>query len=171
MRSNKLRVFWCIVLFLFLSNTITSQIQYPRFTTDSLGQKIIEMTIEQAQKLDNNSEMLELVKKLNSQMSESDSICLKVVSENEKVIALQKIQVSKLQESLLTKDEIIKTLQKEIKEHEIKEGILEKQVDNREETIKEKDKQISSMKRKLLFSRIAGGVITTGLLILILLTH
>lgn len=171
MKSNKLRVFWCIVLFLFISNTMTSQIQYPRFATDSLGQKIIEMTIEQAQKLDNNSEMLELVKKLNSQMVESDSICLKVVSENEKVIALQKIQVSKLQESLSTKDDIIKTLQKEIKEHEMKEGVLEKQVDNRQEVIKEKDKQIKSMKRKLLFSRIAGGVITTGLLILILLAN
>ena len=170
MSSYKLvKVFWSVLLFMLLSKKISSQINYPRFVTDSLGQKIVELTIEQAQKLDNSSEMLVLVEKLNMQLTQSDSICVKVISENEKVISIQKMQISKLNESLLIKDKEIENLQSEIKQHELKEDILTKQVENRKEVIVEKDKEIKKLKRRLLFTRIIGGAVTTGLLFLIII--
>ena len=46
---------------LFISiNVFSQEIEYPRYQVDSLGQSVVVMTIEQAQTLDNNSDLLEL---------------------------------------------------------------------------------------------------------------
>ena len=51
-------------ILLALSFAASGQIDYPKVETDSLGQKIVIMTIEQAQKLDNSSDLLVLFGKL-----------------------------------------------------------------------------------------------------------
>ena len=49
-----------ILLTLFFSTMFSqvAQIQYPKFEIDSLGQKVVVMTIPQAMKLNNNSNIL-----------------------------------------------------------------------------------------------------------------
>ena len=73
------------LLFLF-TLTAYSQIEYPRYDKDANGQAIVMLTIEQAQALDNNTDLLFMFEKLNSQIGNYDSICLKLVNEKEKVI-------------------------------------------------------------------------------------
>jgi uncharacterized protein (DUF3084 family) len=158
-----------IFLLTLISINVYSQIDYPKYEVDSLGQKVIVMTIEQAQSLDNNSEMLSLFEKLNTQIGSYDSVCVKVINDKDLVISSQKIQISKLKETLNNKDEQIKTLQSEIKEHENKEKILQDQVDNRQEVITEKDKKIKKMKLKMILGGGAGAAIIGGLLFIILL--
>jgi uncharacterized protein (DUF3084 family) len=171
MKSIKLgKHFWVIlILLLVFCKVSNAQIDYPRYEIDSLGEKVIVMTIEQAQSLDNNSDMLILVQKLNIQLKNSDSICVKVINDKDLVIATQKIQVSGLKESLNNKDSQIKALQGEIKDHELKEGVLQDEVDNREVVITEKNKQIKKMKLKMIFGGGIGAAIIGGLLFIILL--
>jgi predicted phage tail protein len=158
-----------LFLLTLISINVYSQIDYPKYEVDSLGQKVIVMTIEQAQSLDNNSEMLSLFEKLNSQIGSYDSVCVKVINDKDVVISSQKLQISKLKESLNNKDEQITTLQSEIKQHEVKEKILQDQVDNRQEVIGEKDKQIKKMKLKMILGGGVGAAIIGGLLFIILL--
>lgn len=160
-----------ILAFLFCSIPTFSQIEYPRYSVDSLGQKIVLLTIEQAAKLDNNSELLLLFEKMNAQISDYDSVCVKVVTDKEKVISSQKLEIAKLKEALNNKDDQISTLQKEIGDYVIRVNILEKQLENRNLIISEKDSQITGMRGKMLFGGIGGGVVIIGLVGLLILIN
>lgn len=172
MISHKLeKIFYTLLLFLFLSKTVTSQISYPRFSIDSLGQKIVELTIEQAQKLDNDGEMLILLQKWSSNIGKSDSICLKVIDDKEKVISSQKLLISNLYKDISNKEEMIKTLSEEVQTYKLETQNLTSQVENREGVIKENKKQIRKMKLKMIVGGGIGAAVIAGLLVLILVAH
>jgi hypothetical protein len=63
-----------IIILSFFALFSSAQIDYPKYSVDSLGQKIVLLTIDQAMRLDNNSELLGLFEKLNSQISDYDSV-------------------------------------------------------------------------------------------------
>ena len=161
-----------LILFsLLLTLTSFSQISYPQYIIDSLGQKVIVMTIPQAMRLDNNSELLGLFEKLNSQLGEYDSVCVRVITNKEKVIAVQNLEIIKLKESLNNKDVQIKNLQDQISKYIITIGILEQEVENRQSVISEKDLQISGLKTKMIFGGIGGGIVIIGLVLGLILVH
>lgn len=146
-------------------------IEYPRFETDSNGQQVILMTIEQAQALDNSTDLLALMERANSQIGQYDSVCVKVINDKEQVIASQKLEIAKLKESLNNKDEQIKSLQGEVAAYLKKILILESEVANRQQVIDEKNLQIRKMKTKMIFGGIGGGVAIIGLVLGLLLVH
>lgn len=169
MKFNKLAL-----IFLFVSiwvNSFSQKIDYPKYSTDSLGQTVVVMTIEQAMKLDNNSELLTLFEKLNSQIGEYDSACVKVINDKEAVIVAQKMEISTLKASLTNKDAQLTSLQNRIAEYIVKVGILEEQVQNRQAVIDEKDRQIRGLKTKMLFGGIGGGVAIVGLILGLILVN
>jgi uncharacterized protein (DUF3084 family) len=122
-------------------------------------------------KLDNNSELLTLFEKLNSQLGEYDSTCIKVINDKEKVISIQTVEISKLKESLNIKDEQIASLQHRIAEYIVNIGILQDQVKNREDVISEKDKQIRGLKTKMIFGGIGSGAAIVGLILGLIFIH
>lgn len=154
-----------LLISILFSLTLMSQIDYPRYEVDSLGQTVVVMTIEQAQKLDNNSELLSLFEKLNAQMLDYDSVCIRVINDKEYVISTQKLEISKLKESIDLKDEKIITLQKEIEEHNKKVNLLEQQLLNRNDLIKVKDEEIGRLKMKMIIGGSASGLAIIGLII------
>lgn len=154
-----------LLISILFSLTLMSQIDYPRYEVDSLGQTVVVMTIEQAQKLDNNSELLSLFEKLNAQMLDYDSVCIRVINDKEYVISTQKLEISKLKESIDLKDEKIITLQKEIEEHNKKVNLLEQQLLNRNDLIKVKDEEIRRLKIKMAVGGSASGLAIIGLII------
>lgn len=154
---------------LFISLTSFSQIDYPRYEVDSLGQKVVVMTIEQAQKLDNNSDLLLLFEELNAQISSYDSICIKAINEKNIVISEQKVLIEQLNNSLDTKDETIHNLQKQIAEYQLREVMLNQQITNLNEQIDIKDKIIRKQKTKMIVGGTLGGAAIVGLIIGILL--
>lgn len=162
---------YILILFLLLTINSFSQIDYPKYSVDSLGQNVIVMTIPQAMRLDNNSELLSLFEKLNSQLGEYDSVCVRVITDKEKVIAVQKLEITKLKESLNNKDVQIKNLQNQISKYIITIGILEQEVENRNSVISEKDLQIRGLKTKMIFGGIGGGTIIIGLILGLILIH
>ena len=171
MKVSKLAIFFLFIVTLFSSSVSAQTIDYPRYEVDSLGQKVVVMTIEQAMKLDNNSELLTLFEKLNSQLGEFDSTCIKVINDKEKVISIQTVEISKLKESLNIKDEQIASLQHRIAEYIVNIGILQDQVKNREDVISEKDKQIRGLKTKMIFGGIGSGAAIVGLILGLIFIH
>lgn len=160
-----------LIIGLVLSLTAFAQdsIEYPKFEVDTNGQQVIVMTIEQAQSLDNSTDLLFLLEKINTQVGDYDSVCIQVINDKDIVIASQKIEISKLKESLVNKDEQIKTLQNQIYLYIKKVNILENEIDNREKVIKEKNSQIRKIKTKMVIGGIGGGATIIGLVLGILL--
>lgn len=163
---KKLYIFTILI---FLLNIASAQkIEYPRYDVDSLGNTVVIMTVEQAQKLDNSVELLLLLEKLNSQSQDYDLICIKTINDLNNIISIQKIEISKLKEYLKNKDEQILTLLSEALAYEKKVNILEQEVSNRQGVIDEKDKQIKNLKTKIIIGGVGGGVAITGLILFIL---
>ena len=154
-----MKKFLAILIFLAFTLTAYSQSEYPRFETDSLGTKVVVMTIEQAQKLDNNSELLVLFESLNSQIGEYDSVCIKVLGEKDQIINLQTIQISDLKKSLLTKDEKIANLQKSSDEKDTKIVNLNTIITNKDAEINLHLDEMKRVKRKYLIGGSFGGAI------------
>ena len=171
-----MKKFLTLIIGVILSLSAYSQysqpkIDYPRFEIDSLGQQVLVMTIEQAQNLDNGTDLLVLLQKQNTQMGQYDSVCVKVINDKEQVIASQKMEIAKLKESINNKDLQIKALQGEVVSYLKKILILEDQVNNRQQVIDEKNLQLRKMKTKMIFGGLGGGVAIIGLILGLLLIH
>ena len=165
-----MKKFLSLIVGLVLSLSAYSQyspakIDYPKFETDSNGQQVLVMTIEQAQALDNSTDLLALLEKQSTQIGSYDSICVKVINDKEQVIASQKLEIAKLKESINNKDEQIKSLQGEVAAYLKKILILESEVANRQQVIDEKSLQLRKMKTKMVFGGIGGGVAIIGLIL------
>jgi hypothetical protein len=156
------------LVFTTMFSQVTQEIKYPRFEVDSLGQKVVIMTIPQAMKLNNNSNILQKFEKLQAEMQDYENICIKVINEKDEVIAKLDVVITKQDGQLLVKDEKIKALQGEILAWMEKNNVLEKQLANRQQVIDEKDKQLSRLKTKMVVGGIGGSVVIVGLLLSVL---
>jgi hypothetical protein len=171
-----MKKFLSLIVGLVLSLSAYSQyspakIDYPKFETDSNGQQVLIMTIEQAQALDNSTDLLALLEKQSTQIGSYDSICVKVINDKEQVIASQKMEIGKLKESINNKDLQIKALQGEVAAYLKKILILEEQVANRQQVIDEKNLQLRKMKTKMVVGGLGGGVAIIGLILGLLVIH
>lgn len=127
---------------------VFSQISYPKYETDSLGQKVIVMTIKQAQILDNRSELLSLFQKLSIKTQSYDSLCQKTIHLKDVVILKQKMEIGSIGKLLNNKDVQISLLQKEMLLNTDNIKILNEQLLLKDGIIKEKDHQITTLKLK-----------------------
>jgi hypothetical protein len=162
-----------IILMTLCFSTIFAQvtkakIEYPRYEVDSLGQKIVTMTIQQAMKLDNDSELLSLFKRQAVEMTDYETLCIKVISDKDDVISKLNISIGRLDNQLTTKDEKIAILQNEILEYVKNNSILQKQVNNRQESIDEKNTQLRKLKTKMVIGGGLGGMAVVSLLLVII---
>jgi len=165
---RKLFTILMTLIFTTMFSQVTQEIKYPRFEKDSLGQKVIVMTIPQAMKLNNNSNILEKFEKLQAEMTDYEDMCIKVVNEKDEVIARLDVTITKLDQQIIVKDDKIKALQGEILAWMEKNHVLEKQLANRQQVIDEKDKQLSRLKTKMVVGGIGGSVVIVGLLLSVL---
>jgi hypothetical protein len=144
------------------------KIEYPRYVIDSTGQKVVQMSIAQAMKLDNNSDLLALFEQLGVEMGNLDSVCIKVINDKNLVISSQKVEIMGLKEHLAIKDQEIKVLQNESFAYVKKIVLLEEQVGVQKDIVVEKNIQIRGLKTKMVFGGIIGGVIITTLTYLLI---
>jgi len=162
---RKLFTILTMLVFTTMFSQVTQEIKYPRFEKDSLGQKVIIMTIPQAMKLNNNSNILEKFEKLQAEMQDYESVCVKVINEKDEVIAKLDVVITKQDQQLVTKDEKIKALQGEILGWMERNNVLEKQLANRQQVIDEKDKQLRRVKLKMVVGGIGGVAIIVPLVL------
>ena len=158
---RKLFTILMMLVFTTMFSQVTQEIKYPRFEKDSLGQKVVVMTIPQAMKLNNNSNILEKFEKLQEEMKDYETICVKVINEKDEAIAKLNIVITKQDGQLVIKEDKIKALQGEILAWMEKNKVLESQLANRQEVIDEKDKQIKRLKLNM----VVGGVGSAAIII------
>lgn len=158
---RKLFIILMTLTFTTMFSQVTQQIRYPRFEVDSLGQKIVIMTIPQAMKLNSNSNILKKSEQLEAEMQDYENMCIKVVNEKDEVITKLNVVITKQDQQLIIKDEKIKALQEEILAWIQKNKVLESQLSNRQEVIDEKDKQTKRLKLKM----VVGGVSSAAIII------
>ena len=143
---------YTILMSLFFTVTfsqVTTEIKYPKFEVDSLGQKVIVMTIPQAMKLNNNTDLLNKFEAQGIKMKEYETLCVRVISEKDVVIAKLNATIVKQEDQLSEKDGKIKALQGEILGWMERNKVLELQLANRNQIIDEKNKQLSTLKTKM----------------------
>jgi peptidoglycan hydrolase CwlO-like protein len=162
------RIF-ALIIFLMSFSFAYSQ-GYPKIETDSLGNKVVVMTIEQAQKLDNNTDLLVLFQKLDADLGSYDSMCVKVINEKDVVIASQTVQIESLKSSVKIKDEKVTELQKEVAQHLLKIGSLQSEIDNKNTEINLHKGQITKAKWNFAIGGGVGGLLI-GLVLGIFATH
>ena len=162
---RKLFIILMTLTFTTMFSQVTQQIRYPRFEKDSLGQKVVIMTIPQAMKLNNNSNILGKFEELQAEMQDYENVCIKVVNEKDEVITKLNVVVTKQDQQLIIKDEKIKALQEEIIGWMQKNKVLETEVANRQKVIDEKDTQLSRLKTKMVVGGIGGSVVIIGLVL------
>jgi hypothetical protein len=150
-------------------NVFSQEIEYPRYEVDSLGQGVVVMTIEQAQKLDNNSDLLVLFEQLNVQIGSYDSICVKAINDKNVVISEQNVLINQLNSNISTKDTTIQSLQEQVTEYQLREVMFNDQLINLNNQIDLKDKFIRKQKTKMIVGGSLGGVAIIGLIVGILL--
>lgn len=165
MKMRKLFTLLMTLVFTTMFSQVTQKIKYPRFEVDSLGQKVIVMTIPQAMKLNNNSNILEKFEQLQEEMQDYENICVKVINEKDEVIAKLDVVITKQDSQLVKKDEKINALQQEIIGWMQKNQILQTEVVNRQNVIDEKNKQLSRLKTKMVVGGIGGSVVIIGLVL------
>ena len=153
------------LVFTTMFSQLTPEIKYPKFEVDSLGQKVIVMTIPQAMKLNNKSDLLEKFEAQDIKMKEYENLCVKVISEKDDVIAKLNVTIGHQDGQLLVKDEKIKSLQGEILGWMERNKVLEAQLANRQQVIDEKDKQLRRTKLKMVVGGLGGVAIIIPLVL------
>ena len=153
---------------LLISINVFTQIDYPRFDVDSLGQTVVVMTIEQAQVLDNKAEMLALFESMNSDINEYQEFCVKVINEKEEVIAKQDIQIKNLSDLNSNKDDQIENLKSQIVNYQVKETMWSEEVLNKDKEIKLHKEKINKQRNRMILGGSIGGAIISGLIAIIL---
>jgi peptidoglycan hydrolase CwlO-like protein len=146
-----------LAIILLITFNVSAQIEYPRLEVDSLGQAIVIMTVEQAQQLDNNADLLMLFEKLDGELGKYDEVCIRVIGQKDAVIAVQDLEIKKLKESLTNKDEQITKLQQEVILNEEKNESFTRELAKKDEEIKLHKDEIKRVK----VNSVIGGSITS----------
>lgn len=159
-----------ILALLLFSCSAYSQIEYPRYEKDSTGQTVVVMTVAQAQALDNNTDLLSLFRKLDAQLVDYDSLCVKVIGEKDDIIAKQTIQINKLKETISVKGSEITNLQKQIKEKDAEIANLNNELKNKKDEIDLHKKEMKKGKVKAFTLGSIGGFFV-GVILTLLAIH
>lgn len=146
-----------------------SQNEYPRIETDSAGNKVVVMTIEQAQKVDNNMEILSLLEKAGIQCDSINTAYIKVIDDMGKQISLLELDIKTLKEQIKDKDAQIANLQERLSNSEKSNDLCEEQKKKKDEEVALLKKEVKKQKRQKVVGFIVGGLgVVGGILILLL---
>ena len=141
--------------------------EYPKFIYTETDTFVV-FTMEQAQKIDNDYELLVMLQDLSDTQELGDSAYIRVINDQEQQIALLKVEVDALKDVGEDKDTEIDKLKGQITLYKDNESKYEQELANKDKIIEEKDKQIKKHKRQKLWGGIGGGAAIVGLLILFL---
>lgn len=157
------------ILLLLLPLLSIAQIDYPRVEKDSTGQVIVIMTLEQAQSLDNASDLLALFEKMDADIADYDYACIKVINEQGQVITSMNREIINLKEQCRVKDAKVDTLQANINTYIAKEVTWKKEVENTQKIADEYKKELRISKWRNIIGGSTSGLIIIGLITALIL--
>jgi uncharacterized protein (DUF3084 family) len=157
-----------ILIFGILTSLNSFSQEYPKLDTDSNGNKVIIMTYDQAQKIDNGLDLLFLFEQLALDFQKYDEVTLKVINDQNDLIISQKFEIETLYKINLNKDQQIENLKKRLNNCEDMIQLSNKEISFKNEIISEKNKQIKKLKTQKAFGIIINIVTITVATLLIL---
>lgn len=126
---------------------------------DTIG---VLLTVEQLQKLDNDTDLLELYKDFSIKCDSLDKFYIKVVNNLNEVVTIQEVKIKNLQSQNDIKDDMILNLKETVIQTENKVLIYEEIKNNNDDIISGLKKDLRKSKIKNVF-----GFSTTGILTII----
>jgi chromosome segregation ATPase len=150
------------VLFVLFSTVAHGQESFPRFEKDSLGNKYVAISMEQARYVDNKLDILKLMQENEMLGFGLDSLNVKVVNDLENVIATQSIQIDNLSQLVDNKDEQIYNLQSQIANYMLSEVTYESQITNLNKKVDIYDEQVKRLERKVFWGGVGGVILIIG---------
>lgn len=160
-----------ITMMFVLSSVLAFSQDYPRIETDSLGKKVVVMTIEQAQKIDNNLEILQLMERAQLECDSLNLSYIRVIDNQGKQISLLELDIKHLKEQLNSKDEQITNLQTRLSNSETANKLCEEQKLNYEKQVDILKDEVRKQKNHKIIGFIVGGAGTLGGILLAVLLH
>ena len=153
-----MKKFILILIMSFLSFVSNAQDTYPHFLVEN-GKQTVVFTLEQAQKIDNDQQLLTQFRQLGADMNLVDSACVKVVDTQGKEITGLKTEISGLKSLGLIKDKDIVNLKVQIAEYVKKEELSKTELVDKDKIIVEKDSQIKKQRNQKIIAFIGTATI------------
>jgi chromosome segregation ATPase len=150
---------------MFFSFLTFSQ-NYPRIEKDSLGNKFVVMTYEQAQKIDNTFELVSLLEKAGAECDSLSLSYVKVINSFEKQVFQLETQLTLHKGQLIDKDNQIENLAQRLKNSEEDSKLCNNQIEVKDKQITLLNGEISNLKTK---RNIAYGVGLAGTILGVLI--
>lgn len=150
---------------MFFSFLTFSQ-KYPRIEKDSLGNKFVIMTYEQAQKIDNTFELVNLLEKAGAECDSLSLSYVKVINKFEKQVSQLETDLILYKGQVIDKDNQIVNLTQRLKNCEDDSKLCNDQISVRDKQITLLNDEVSTLKKK---RNIAYGVGIGGTILGILL--
>lgn len=143
---------------------------YPRIETDSTGKKLVIMTYEQAQKIDNAFELLKLLEKAGSECDSLTLSYIKVIDGLKKQVSLLEIDVNLFKGQAIDKDRQISNLTERLGNCEADKKTCDEQISTRNSQISLLNDEIGTLKtkRNIAYGVGIGGIIGGILLVIFL---
>lgn len=143
---------------------------YPRIEKDSLGNKFVIMTYEQAQKIDNTFELVNLLEKAGAECDSLSLSYIKVIGKLEKQVSQLETDLTLYKGQVIDKDNQIANLVQRLKNTEDDAKLCNDQILIREKQIVLLNGEIKSLKtkRNIAYGVGIGGTIL-GILVAVLL--
>jgi predicted RNase H-like nuclease (RuvC/YqgF family) len=159
-----------ILLLIIILFTLKSQVvaqDFPKLYVvngDTIG---VIFSIQQAQKIDNDYELLRLLKQAKAMSDKTDSAYIVIVDNFGKQVAEYKLKVSTLESLVSTQNEQIKNLKDQIEKYQRDSFLANEQSLRKDTIINNNKKEIRKLKtQKFLGFTFSGGLI--GIIILLL---
>lgn len=159
-----------ISIFLISSFISLGQV-YPIIETDSTGRKLVVMTYEQAQKVDNAFELIILLEKAGAECDSLTLSYVKVIDGLKRQVSLLETDVTLYKGQVLDKDRQISNIQQQLNNCEESKLACDSQITIRDNQIKLLNNEIKTLKTK---RNIAYGVGIAGVIggiLLVLFVH
>lgn len=157
------------VLILIISNSLFAQNDYPKYTFDSTGSKLVTLTLEQAQVLDNKIELLPLYEKILNQIGNLDTLCINTIIKKEKIINFQDEKIKIQKELMDIKDKKISNTELQIENYKLTEETYKKEIENKNKEIDLHINNIKKTRGKILIG--CGVGVLIGFITSILILH
>lgn len=154
-------------LFLLFISLVSFSQEYPKIELNSKGEKVVVFTLEQAQKIDNDLEVYDLLKVSRIKCDSLNLSYVKVIDEKNNQIVLLKSINSETDKQVVDKDKQIKLLVEQIKNLQTNIDLCDKQKVNNQEQIDGLKKDLIKIKWKSIGGGFIGGVVLTLIAVLV----
>jgi len=161
-----------LLTFLFVITGLLGYAQsYPRIETDSTGKKLVVMTYEQAQKIDNAFEMLILLEKAGVECDSLSLSYVKVIDEYKHQVTLLQTDILLYKNQISDKDNQISNLKERLVNFETNAATCDQQISARDKQIGLLEDEVKTLKTKRNVAYGVGVVGVIGGILLVLFFH